>query len=101
MIILTTEEAARVRGLSPKDPYARIEPILLKDGTYMLGEEVLEDTKHDDLIEILSNLPRKDLKELPIYTEEDLFDPPKFEVKVRDEFSRSGQISTDKDISRK
>lgn len=101
MIILTEEEVIKVVGISPKDSYARIEPVPLKDGTYMLGEEVLEDPKHDDLMEILSNLPRKDIKELLVYTEEDLFDPPVFEFKVRDELSRSGQISTDKDLSRK
>jgi len=75
MITLTEEEAAKVRGISPyKEGHALI-PIPAKDGTYYLGEEVLEDTAHEDLWELLGSLPRKDIKDIPVFTELDLDQP--------------------------
>jgi len=49
MIILTEEEAAKVRGISPNNSGAALNPVPLKDGTYYLGEEVLSDPAHADV----------------------------------------------------
>ena len=58
MIILTNEEAAKVRGISPTNSFAAIEPVPLKDGTYMLGEQVLADPAHADVETLLGKCAR-------------------------------------------
>ncbi|MEX0853644.1 MAG: hypothetical protein WD036_10250 [Bauldia sp.] len=65
MIILTAAEADKVRGLSPTDPTAAIEPVPLKpapgsdpgDGTFLLSEQVLVDPAHADVRHFLAALP--------------------------------------------
>jgi hypothetical protein len=57
MIILTKDEADKVRGNS--DSGHAIEPILLTDGTFMLGEEVLSDPHHESVKAILEVLPKR------------------------------------------
>ena len=47
-IILTKAEADAIRGKS--SPFAAIEPVLLKDGTYVIGDEVLADPAHAALV---------------------------------------------------
>jgi len=56
LIILTAAEADKVRGKS--SPMAAIEPILLKDGSYMLGVEVLTDPAHAKHLTTLNPLPK-------------------------------------------
>jgi hypothetical protein len=56
-IILTAEQAEKVRGISPTNPNAALDPIPLKDGTFMLPKEVLTDPAHADVKELLSTLP--------------------------------------------
>lgn len=71
MIILTAEEAEKVRGLSPTRPGHALDPVPLKDGRFMLGEQVLDDPAHADVRDLLAALPREGYDELPHYTEED------------------------------
>ena len=71
MIVLTAEEAEKIKGRSPKDGGCALDPVPLKDGRFMLGEEVLDDPAHDDVRELLSSLPRSDIEKLPTYTEAD------------------------------
>jgi hypothetical protein len=72
MIVLTAEEADKVRGRSPKDATAALAPVALKDGRYFLGDEVLDDPLHEDVRNFLASLPREPLEKLPIYTEADV-----------------------------
>lgn len=58
VIILTAAEADAVRGMST--PIAAIEPVALKDGTFMLGVEVLADPAHKAHWGVLTKLPQKD-----------------------------------------
>lgn len=74
MIILTADEAANVRGRSPKDRGRAIEPVPLKDGRFMLGEEVLDDPSNTDVREFLASLPREPVEKLPVYSVDDV--PP-------------------------
>ncbi|MCW5719328.1 MAG: hypothetical protein KIS68_16030 [Bauldia sp.] len=74
MIILTTEQATKVRGRSPRDNGHALNPVPLKDGRFMLGEQVLNDPAHDDVQEFLVLLPREPLEGLPVYTEADASD---------------------------
>lgn len=77
MIFLTADEADKVRGLSPsKDGHALI-PIECEDGSFKLGEEVLDDTVFEHVRSFLETLPRgedKPAKELT--TEEAAADVP-------------------------
>jgi hypothetical protein len=57
MIILTAAEADDVRGRSPLTDFAAIHPRPLKDGTYMLHEDVISDPAHADVSEFLASLP--------------------------------------------
>lgn len=74
MIVLTAEESEKIRGRSPKDSGAVLDPVAIKGGRFMLGEEVLDDPAHEDVRDFLASLPREPLEKLPIYTEED--EPP-------------------------
>lgn len=67
MIVLTAEEAWRVRGRSPKDAGRALDPVPLRDGRFMLGEEVLDDPANGDVREFLAALPREDILSLPLY----------------------------------
>lgn len=57
MIILTASEAEKVRGLSPLKGGAALDPVPLKDDTFMLGEQVLDDPAHADVRDLLASLP--------------------------------------------
>ncbi len=76
MIVLTAQEADKVRGRSPKDATAALAPVALKDGRFFLGEEVLDDPAHDDVRDFLASLPREPLEKLPLYTADDLARQP-------------------------
>lgn len=71
MIILTAAEADKVRGISPTNTRAAIDPIPLKDGTFMLGENVLNDPAHADAKTFLKTLPTVTVKASNIYAEKD------------------------------
>lgn len=71
MIVLTADEAAKVTGRSPKDESKVLAPVALKDGTFMLGEEVLDDPAHQDVAALLALLPRVPIDKLPVYGEGD------------------------------
>jgi hypothetical protein len=71
MIVLTAEEAEKIKGRSPRDSGRAILPVPLTDGRFMLGEEVLDDPAHDDVRDFLAAMPREPLEKLPIYTEAD------------------------------
>lgn len=55
-IILTADQAAKVRGRSPKAPWCAIDPQPLKDGTFALPEAVLTDPAHEDVAPLLKGL---------------------------------------------
>jgi len=80
MIVLTAEEADKVRGRSPKDATAAIAPVALKDGLFFLGEEVLADPLHEDVRDFLAAMPIAPLEKLPVYTEADIEPPATEEV---------------------
>lgn len=61
MIILTADEAAKVTGVSPTHPWSAIEPVPLKDGSYMLHEDVLLDPAHADVHDFLKDKPTADV----------------------------------------
>lgn len=69
MIILTDTQAAQVRGVSPSDAYAALEPVPLKDGTWTLGEQVLDDPAHADVKTFMAALPRKEVLDAARYSE--------------------------------
>lgn len=74
MIVLTADEAEKVRGMSPKDRGAVLSPVPLKDGRFFLGPEVLDDPAHEDVRDFLASLPQEPLEKLPRYTEADFLD---------------------------
>lgn len=80
MIVLTAEEASKVEGRSPKDAGCALKPAPLKDGRFMLGEEVLDDPAHSDARDFLATLPREPLGKLPVYTEADEQSEPTIEI---------------------
>jgi len=72
MIVLTAEDAGKVRGRSPADSGRALYPVPLKDGRFILGEEVLDDPANADVRDFLAAMPREPLERLPIYTEADI-----------------------------
>jgi len=58
MIILTEEQANQVRGIVNN---AGLDPILLKSGEYVLGEQVLLDAAHAHHHELLASLPKREV----------------------------------------
>lgn len=79
VIILTADEAEKVRGRSPKDRGCAVYPVPLKDGRCFIGLEVLDDPAHDDVRDFLAAMPREPLDKLPVYTDDD----PELEVVER------------------
>jgi hypothetical protein len=71
MIILTANDATKVRGISPSVSYAALNPAPLKDGTFALGDEVLFDRAHEDVRDFLVALPTTDVKETDRFSESD------------------------------
>lgn len=57
MIILTAEQAAQVRGISPLASFAALDPTPLRDGTFMLDEGVINDPAHADVKALLQSCP--------------------------------------------
>jgi len=55
MIVLTREEAETVLGPSPIQPDSALEPVPLKDGTYVLPEDVLDDPANADVAAFLTD----------------------------------------------
>jgi len=72
VLVLTFEEAEKVRGASPQKAGAVLDPVPLKDGRFYLGVGVLDDAAHDDVREFLAAMPREPLEKLPVYTQEDI-----------------------------
>ena len=68
MIILNATQATRVRGISPTFGFAALQPVPLKDGTFMLPEAVLTDPAHLDVRAFLTPLPRATVLESNKYT---------------------------------
>lgn len=62
MIILTSEEASVVRGISPSMEGQALLPIELDDGRFFLDEEILNSPAHADVAIFLQKLPKEDLK---------------------------------------
>lgn len=56
-ILLTAEQADRVRGLSVASPYAALNPIACPGGVFLLGADVLFDPAHEAHREFLATLP--------------------------------------------
>jgi hypothetical protein len=54
MIILSAADAAKVRGVSPTNSQAALDPMPLRDGTFYLPDEVLNDPAHTDVAAILT-----------------------------------------------
>ena len=57
MLLLTAEQAARVRGPSDIDPDAVLDPIALPDGSFALPASVLDDPVHELHHQMLETLP--------------------------------------------
>lgn len=57
MIVLTSAEARRARGRSPRDPRVAIEPVPLRNGSWILPESVLEEAANGDIADWLSKRP--------------------------------------------
>lgn len=57
MIILSDDQGTKVRGISPTDQHAALDPVPLKDGTWMLPEVALSDKAHADVAGFLATLP--------------------------------------------
>jgi hypothetical protein len=55
MISLTREEAEYVLGKSPSHEHHALEPVPLKDGTYVLPEDVLDGEENADVYDFLVN----------------------------------------------
>lgn len=72
MIVLTPDEADKVRGLSPQKAGHGLAPVPLKDGRFMLPEDVLSDPAHADARDFLAALPVAPLEKLPVYTDADI-----------------------------
>lgn len=72
MIVMTAEEAAKVRGRSPKDSGKALDPVPAKDGRFYLGLEVLEDPAHEDVRGFLRSLPVTTLDKLARYEADEL-----------------------------
>lgn len=82
MILLTADEADKVRGFSPSKEGHVLIPIECEDGTFKLGEEVLDAPAFEHVRDFLAKLPRgedrpaKELTEAEIVADE----PAKLEV---------------------
>lgn len=72
MIVMTAEEADKVRGRSPKDIGKALDPVPAKDGSFYLGIEVLEDPAHEDVRDFLQSLPVVTIDKLARYESDDL-----------------------------
>lgn len=59
-ILMTTEQADNVRGLSGSNSSAALEPIEREGGVFILGGEVLADPAHAAHRDYLSALPQMD-----------------------------------------
>lgn len=75
MLLLTAEQAARVRGPSDVDPDAVLDPIALPDGSFGLPASVLDDPAHELHHQMLETLPwtsmappRAEKRRLPLRT---------------------------------
>ena len=64
MIVLTSDEAAAVRGPSASVPHAALMPVELEDGRYVLPTAVLDDPAHDEHYDMLLGLPTAEESEL-------------------------------------
>lgn len=64
LILLTSEEADAVRGPSETTPSAALQPIVLTDGRYILGTEVLSDPAHAKHWALLASLPTCEVEEI-------------------------------------
>lgn len=61
IILLTSAQAAQVRGPSSEAPnLAALMPVALTDGRFILGVEVLGDPLHAEYAAFLSTLPQVD-----------------------------------------
>jgi len=60
MIVLTSDQAATVRGPSASAPHAALEPVELEDGRFVLPVEVLDDPAHAEHYDMLLALPTAD-----------------------------------------
>lgn len=69
VLILDEQEAAKIRGRSPKDSGKALDPVPTKDGRFYLGLEVLDDPAHEDVREFLQSVPIAPLEKLPRYVE--------------------------------
>lgn len=83
MIILTEEQASKVAGVSPIDNGAAIIPVPLKDGTFMIGEQVLADSRHADVNAELKDLPKTNLDTSKVYLADEKSLALSFDIKVR------------------
>lgn len=62
-IVLDKAQAEEVRGPSDVVPWRALDPIAVDDGSFVLGEEVLEDKAHEKHRDMLAKLPVvKDVK---------------------------------------
>ncbi len=74
-VVLTAEIAAKIAGGSKRRAYAKLEPVPLADGTFMLPVTVLDDPAHADVRADLATLPRAAVAKLPLYAEDEAPEP--------------------------
>jgi hypothetical protein len=57
MFQLSQTDAAKVRGISPTNTHAALDPNPLKDSTYIVPEDVVADPAHGDIKTFLLSKP--------------------------------------------
>lgn len=69
MILLTAEEADKVRGFSPSKEGHVLIPVECEDGTFKLGDEVLDAPAFTHVRDFLAKLPRGEDRPAKLLTE--------------------------------
>lgn len=80
MIILNADDAGLVRGISPIDNGCALSPFALRDGSYILPVEVIDDPAHADVKVLLSGLPTRSVAASELYgpTETEMYCIPQW-----------------------
>lgn len=98
-IILTAAQADKVRGITSEGH--ALEPVPLKDGTFMLPPEVLDDPAHAAFADMLKALPQRTVdqatveKDPAVVKQFSYFNVSKLQRDTQAAFSSSEAVLTD------